>query len=125
MFFRAGGLPAAALAKLLLVIVLTHAGALGGAWALSGAQSLKLCAADRAAFLFCASQKTVILGVPLIHGVFRGRSPDALALLVLPLTLYHVLELVVGLLVLAPRLGEAVGRALALETEGAVLVTRT
>ena len=54
--------------------------------------------------LFCSTQKTLILGAPLLHALFGRRSPDELVVVLLPLTLYHMLELVVGLLGLAPRL---------------------
>lgn len=49
---------------------------------------------QRIAVLFCASQKTLAVGVPLIAVIFAG--DQRLALLTLPILIYHPVQLVVG-----------------------------
>jgi sodium/bile acid cotransporter 7 len=48
---------------------------------------------DEAAVVFCASKKTIAAGVPMAKLIF-GASP-ALGMIVLPLILYHQLQLFV------------------------------
>lgn len=65
--------------------------ALAGAWA-SGAM-LGLPRADRVAFLFAGSQKSVAIGAPLAAILF---PPSAAGFLIAPLLLYHLAQLVLA-----------------------------
>lgn len=58
------------------------------------AQVLKLPAEDRIAAVFCGSKKTLASGVPMAHLIF-GANP-ALGLILLPIMIYHPLQLAVG-----------------------------
>ena len=63
----------------------------GGAWLLAGRLSLER--GDRIAFLFAGGQKSIALGAPLAAVLF----PPAIAgLLLLPVLLYHLLQLVIS-----------------------------
>ena len=62
-----------------------------GAWALSG--GLKMARADRIAFLFAGAQKSAAIGAPLATVLF---PPEAAGFVVLPLVLYHFLQLVIA-----------------------------
>jgi len=64
--------------------------------------------ADRIAALFCGSKKTLASGVPMARLIF-GAQPG-LAVILLPIMIYHPLQLVVGGW-LAGRLGRGAGRA--------------
>jgi sodium/bile acid cotransporter 7 len=91
------GAPASAGAgpQLLLTIVavaLIHLAVLLIAWGLATACGFS--PADRIAALFCSTQKTMALGVPLIS-ILYGHHPQ-LAWLTLPLIVYHPLQLVLG-----------------------------
>ncbi|RIX42971.1 MAG: bile acid:sodium symporter [Rhodocyclales bacterium GT-UBC] len=58
------------------------------------AQALKLPAEDGIAAVFCGSKKTLASGVPMAHLIF-GANP-ALGLILLPIMIYHPLQLAVG-----------------------------
>lgn len=76
----------------LIVLVLVMLGlALGGAWACGGA--LGLPRADRIAFLFAGSQKSVAIGAPLAAILF---PPSAAGFVIAPLLLYHLAQLVLA-----------------------------
>lgn len=89
----------------LLVLVLAFIGVgFGGAWLAGGA--LHLPRADRISFLFAGGQKSIALGAPLAAVLF----PPALAgLLLLPVLLYHLLQLVLSA-PLAQRFNRAAAR---------------
>ncbi len=55
---------------------------------------LKLPAEDRIAAIFCGSKKTLASGVPMAHLIF-GANP-AIGLILLPIMIYHPLQLAVG-----------------------------
>ncbi|NJO14115.1 MAG: bile acid:sodium symporter, partial [Rhizobiales bacterium] len=65
--------------------------ALGAAWAFSG--TLSLPKADRIAFLFAGSQKSVAIGAPLAAILF---PPSAAGFVIAPLLLYHLAQLVLA-----------------------------
>ncbi|AOL94716.1 bile acid:sodium symporter family protein [Porphyrobacter sp. LM 6] len=65
--------------------------ALGSAWAVSG--TLGLPRADRIAFLFAGSQKSVAVGAPLAAILF---APSAAGFVIAPLLLYHLAQLVLA-----------------------------
>ena len=52
---------------------------------------------DRVAVLFASTTKTVVLGVPMLRVIYANRSPGEQAVLLLPLIMYHMLELINGL----------------------------
>ncbi|HKO50011.1 MAG TPA: bile acid:sodium symporter family protein [Polyangiaceae bacterium] len=80
-------LPVSALASvMILAIVMTSA------WYASGV--LGFARADRIAALFCGSKKTLASGVPMARLIF-GAHPG-LAIILLPIMIYHPLQLVVG-----------------------------
>jgi solute carrier family 10 (sodium/bile acid cotransporter), member 7 len=87
--WRSGAAPlatAAALSALLLAV------ALALTW--SAGKLLGFDRADRIAALFCGSKKTLASGVPMARLIF-GAQPS-LAVVLLPLMIYHPLQLVVG-----------------------------
>lgn len=78
---------------LLLVFVLTALLLLffsASAWWLTGI--LHFSEADRRAGFFCAAQKTLAAGIPLAGSIFTVSGVD-ISLIILPLMIYHVLQL--------------------------------
>lgn len=69
-------------------------------WTLALGRIVRLSRADRLALLFCGSNKSLASGLPIATVLFAG---DDVALIILPLMLYHQLQLITGAL-LAPRL---------------------
>jgi len=65
--------------------------AIAGAWLAGGA--LGLARADRIAFLFAGSQKSVAIGAPMAAILF---APEMAGFVIAPLLLYHLLQLVVA-----------------------------
>lgn len=76
---------------LIALVLALLALALGGAWVSSGA--LGLARADRIAFLFAGSQKSVAIGAPLAAILF---SPLAAGFVIAPLLIYHLAQLVLA-----------------------------
>jgi solute carrier family 10 (sodium/bile acid cotransporter), member 7 len=72
--------------------VLLLAAALGLTWLAGG--GLGLGRAERIAALFCGSKKTLASGVPMARLIF-GAQPS-LAIILLPIMIYHPLQLLVG-----------------------------
>ncbi|HVJ26057.1 MAG TPA: bile acid:sodium symporter, partial [Vicinamibacterales bacterium] len=70
------------------------------------ARLIGLSDADRVAAIFCGSKKTLASGVPMAQMIF-GTNP-ALGLILMPLMLYHPLQLAIGG-VLAQRWGGRTG----------------
>ena len=62
--------------------------------AASGLACLDFSRRDRVSVLFCATHKTVAAGIPMLNTIFEGH-PD-LGLFVLPLLVWHPLQLFVG-----------------------------
>ncbi|MEQ8412101.1 MAG: bile acid:sodium symporter family protein [Erythrobacter sp.] len=88
-------------AALLGLVVGFLALAIAGAWLAGGA--LGLARADRIAFLFAGSQKSVAIGAPMAAILF---APETAGFVIAPLLLYHLLQLVVAA-PLASRLARA------------------
>lgn len=61
---------------------------------------VRLPRADRVALLFCGSNKSLASGLPIASVLF---APDQVALIVLPLMIYHQMQIITGA-VIAPRL---------------------
>ena len=78
---------AAILAGIAVLLALAHL----GAWLLGGAARLPL--ADRIAFMFSGAQKSAAIGVPLGAILF---PVEIAGLVLVPLLLYHLLQLVVA-----------------------------
>lgn len=76
---------------LLLLTACFLAFGFGGAWLLGG--RLGLARGDRIAFLFAGGQKSIALGAPLAALLF---PPAVAGLLLLPVLLYHLLQLVLS-----------------------------
>lgn len=76
---------------LIALVLVMLALALGAAWAVSGA--LNLARADRIAFLFAGSQKSVAIGAPLAAILF---PPSVAGFVIAPLLLYHLAQLVLA-----------------------------
>jgi len=74
-----------------------------GAWGLGGA--LRLARPDRIAFLFAGTQKSIAMGAPLASVLF---APEAAGLLLLPVLLYHLMQMVISA-PLAGRFSRAAG----------------
>jgi sodium/bile acid cotransporter 7 len=68
----------------------------GWTWGLSG--KLNLPAPSRITALFCGSQKSIAMGLPLSAMIFSGTSGPAveLSLLVIPLMIYHPMQLILA-----------------------------
>ena len=101
LFYWGRAISAATLAKVVAASAALHVAfaalAYGiGAWLLDDV-------ADRAAYTFCAAQKTVVLGLPLLRACFADRTPQTRATVLLPLICYHLFSLVFGFAI-APRL---------------------
>ena len=78
-------------AALIALVLAMLALALGAAWASGGL--LNLPRADRVAFLFAGSQKSVAIGAPLAAILF---PPSAAGFVIAPLLLFHVAQLVLA-----------------------------
>jgi len=78
-------------ALLIGLVVAFLAVAVAGAWAAGG--MLGLVRADRIAFLFAGSQKSVAIGAPMAAILF---APEVAGFVIAPLLLYHLLQLVVA-----------------------------
>ena len=78
-------------AVLVALVLAMLALALGAAWACGAALGLPL--ADRIAFLFAGSQKSVAIGAPLAAILF---PPSAAGFLIAPLLLYHLAQLMLA-----------------------------
>jgi len=78
-------------AALIALVLAMLALALGAAWVSSGL--LGLPRADRIAFLFAGSQKSVAIGAPLAAILF---PPSAAGFVIAPLLLYHLAQLVLA-----------------------------
>jgi solute carrier family 10 (sodium/bile acid cotransporter), member 7 len=87
--WRSGG---AALGVAAGTAIILLALALGITWRLGGACGFER--ADRIALLFCGSKKTLASGVPMARLIFGGAP--GLALVLLPIMIYHPLQLLVG-----------------------------
>lgn len=94
----------------LLTLLPAHGLLLCAAWA--GARACGLNRRDRIAMVFCAPQKTLALGLPLIAASLAAR-PDLIGLASLPIIIYHPLQLLVAGLLKAPlsRLAVQSGRS--------------
>ena len=91
----------AAVAAVTLVLLLA---AMAGAWMVGGL--MKLDHADRASFLFAASHKSLATGAPMARVLF----PPALAgFVILPLMIYHQLQLMLSAVVAARLAGRSTG----------------
>jgi sodium/bile acid cotransporter 7 len=88
-------------AAIIALVLAMLALALGAAWATGGV--LGLPRADRIAFLFAGSQKSVAVGAPLAAILF---APSAAGFVIAPLLLYHLAQLVLAA-PLAMRLAQA------------------
>jgi sodium/bile acid cotransporter 7 len=75
--------------------------ALGWTWGLG--KVLGFARADRITLLFCGSNKSLASGLPIASVIFSGGT---LALLVLPLMLYHQIQIITGAMI-ATRLARA------------------
>jgi solute carrier family 10 (sodium/bile acid cotransporter), member 7 len=91
------GMPDGAGHDLLLTcvgVLVLHGGLLVLCWTMTTWSWLGFDRADRLAVLFCGTQKTLALGIPMLS-IMYGHHPQ-LAWLTLPLIIYHPLQLVIG-----------------------------
>lgn len=90
-------MPAGAARDITIAVIgatLLHGVLLGLSWWLGGLRVFRFDRADRIAALFCSTQKTIALGVPMLS-ILYGHHPQ-LAWLTLPLICYHPLQLVIS-----------------------------
>jgi sodium/bile acid cotransporter 7 len=59
----------------------------------AGSRALGFCPPDRITAIFCGSKKTLASGVPMAQLIFAGHAE--LSLILLPILIYHPLQLVV------------------------------
>ncbi|MGF1483456.1 MAG: bile acid:sodium symporter family protein [Opitutales bacterium] len=78
-----------------VLLVLVLMGLLHAAVHLLGRATLPAESPGQIALLFCGAQKTLASGLPMAQSIFAG-MPEALGLIILPLLLYHPLQLVLG-----------------------------
>ena len=83
-------IPVATLAMLALVDAILLATAL--LIMISGSRALRFDRADESAIVFCGSQKSVVSGIPIASALIAG---PALGLFVLPIMMYHSMQLLV------------------------------
>jgi sodium/bile acid cotransporter 7 len=121
-FYWGRAVSAAMLALLLLTVVVLHLLFLGLSWQLSGVLHLEM--ADRVPFMFSASQKTVVLGLPLLRAIFAERPPEERALVLLPLIAYHIFSLLFGLGIAPLLRGFVVDASVGTKGEGLLTVER-
>ncbi len=96
-FSRPLDVSGASIALILAIVVAARVALLAIAWALSALPGLGFSRADRIAATITGTQKTVVLGLPMISLLFAGH-PRA-GLLAVPLLVYHLAQLVIdGLL---------------------------
>lgn len=100
--------PLTALCGVLMVAALMLAFALGASSWVS--KKLGFCRADRVAIIFCGSKKSLASGLPMAQALFGGQIASVGAI-VLPLMVYHQLQLLVCA-VLAERFRTRQGMAL-------------
>ena len=86
---------------LLILLPIVHLIALGSLFALFSIPNLGFDRGEVVAAMFCASQKTLAFGLPLINTIFEGHSN--LATYCAPLMFIHPLQLIIGSM-LVPRL---------------------
>eukprot|EP00537_Pseudo-nitzschia_pungens_P012953 CAMPEP_0172393810 /NCGR_PEP_ID=MMETSP1061-20121228/12258_1 /TAXON_ID=37318 /ORGANISM="Pseudo-nitzschia pungens, Strain cf. pungens" /LENGTH=392 /DNA_ID=CAMNT_0013125015 /DNA_START=350 /DNA_END=1529 /DNA_ORIENTATION=- len=79
---------------LMVLLPVLHLAALGASFRLVSLPVLGFTRGERIAAMFCASQKTLAFGLPLIHTVFRG-NPN-LASYCAPLMILHPLQMAIG-----------------------------
>ncbi|CAM9861473.1 unnamed protein product [Chrysoparadoxa australica] len=79
---------------LFLLVPTLQVCAIGLVHILSGIKALGLSPGDRVAAVYCGHQKTLAFGLPLLMTLLQGST--GLALLTLPLLLYHPTQLVLG-----------------------------
>jgi sodium/bile acid cotransporter 7 len=79
---------------LALVCAILLAVAIGWTWGVG--KALRFTRADRITLLFCGSNKSLATGLPIASVLFSGGT---LALLVLPLMLYHQMQIIVGAMI--------------------------
>jgi sodium/bile acid cotransporter 7 len=83
-------LPLSTLAILGLIMALLLA--IGLLATVTGGRALSLCSADEVAAVFCGSQKSLVVGVPMASALAGGAS---IGPLLLPIMIYHPMQLVV------------------------------
>lgn len=91
----------AQISLVMISVIILHGVALGVAFHLSGWRGFGLNRANRTAAMICSTQKSAVLGLPLLLLVFGGENH--LGLIVLPLLIYHPFQLIAASL-LVPRL---------------------
>jgi len=78
----------------IMFATILHTIVLGLSWSCSAWSLFGFTREDRIAALFCSTQKTLALGIPLVS-ILYGQRPD-LVWLTLPLIIYHPLQLFIG-----------------------------
>ena len=81
---------------LALTLVCTVLLAVAIGWSLGVGKLLGFARADRITLLFCGSNKSLASGLPIASVLFSGGT---LALLILPLMLYHQMQIIVGAMI--------------------------
>jgi sodium/bile acid cotransporter 7 len=81
-----------------LYVAALHVALLAAAW--GGARMVRLAPGERIAALFCGSQKTLSLGIPLAYSYYRG-SETPVGIVILPLVFFHLFQLTLGSVIVA------------------------
>ncbi len=92
--FAAGGWGGQTAAIIWPLAVLAPAHGLALGLASLGAKALGWSRAERITVLFCAPQKTLTLGVPLLAACLEANRPELLGLASLPMIVYHITQLI-------------------------------
>ena len=86
---------------LLTILPVVHLVALAGTFVFFSLPALKFSRSEAVAAMFCASQKTLAFGLPIIQTIFEGNAN--LAMYSAPLMIVHPMQLMIGS-ILVPRL---------------------
>jgi solute carrier family 10 (sodium/bile acid cotransporter), member 7 len=90
-----------------LYVAALHIALLAAAWGLG--RTARLAPGERIAALFCGSQKTLSLGVPLAYSYYRGTAVPV-GIVILPLVFFHLFQLTLGSVIVA-RMARSAERA--------------
>jgi len=117
-FVQGIGVGGGALATLLATMPLLYLALSGVFWAVSTWWLPGLDLPTRTAAMFCSSQKTLAFGIPFIKTAF-GSRPD-IAYILAPLLIYAPSQLLLGSVLLVPRLGQRIKDAQSYKDGGGI-----
>lgn len=88
------------LLRLVLLLVAVHLASIAGAYTVAHAGVGGFSKKDLVCVMFCASHKSLTLGIPMINILFNGHP--SLSLISMPLLIFHPMQIVLGSLLVTP-----------------------